>query len=1128
MAGHIMGHGRRASDERSGRHAWVVAACAIAFAGAAHAACDQPAGRLAAIEGLVEVRAGVHGPWQPAGLRQMLCPGDQVAVRGPGRAAIALAQDVLVRLDQNTTLTLPGSPTRADTELGLTGGVVHVISRFRKRLGVLTPVVNALVDGTEFVVADGDGRARVSVAEGHVRAVTGAGELSLGAGEATDVADGAAPGPALVVSPLDAVRWAIHYPQVVRPPADALAADPVLRTAVSLAEAGRFRAALDTLGDGGPPAFRAALFLGLGRADEARGVLSAATPEAGVAAVRAVIQVARNDAEALATARDAVRSDPASAPARLALSYALQADRQVPAALAAAESATALRPDDPVAWARRAELELALSRLAAGRESARRALALNPAVPRARALAAFAELLAGRTDAAAGAFDALLADDGSEPLAHLGRALAHLRQGEVAAGRQELEVAVLLDPSNAELRSALGRAYLEEDRDKVAGDQFELARRLDPASPTPWYFDAFRKLRNRDFLAAVADGEEAVARNESRGVLRSGELLDQDRAARSASLGEAYREVGFYGPMQARAMDALADDPQSPAAHRLLADAYAGVPRFETARVSELLQAELRQPIGQMPLPPQFVMPALPVLDGPRALSPDESTGLFARKPDHFAFSALGGNQDTGAASLVAAHAWERGQIGVGAFDYRSRALVAGDADTHLSGTRLTGQFALTPASSVFAELRHTERVSGDQTLSLFDADLKRLRDGVNSDLARVAFRMSRGIGEELLLEASTQQIRDRSSQSAHVDDPLNGSYDVLNGYSARLNARRFSAMYSVQRAESALIAGVTSFKLSGTADQNFDLSIPGFGVFPVFASTFSTRAGRDAAFGYSRWRLNPVVTFLTGAEYTRYDEPTVTKAERFSGKIGLLLQPRTGTMVRAALFQGVKGSKYDREGLEPTQFNGFNQVFDDFNGTRWTRGALAVDQHFAGGAALGAEVSSRHLDVPGLGCTGEACLAHWHEDLHRVYMALPFGTRVAASAEWRYENSHINDDPRQLSMFPYRLRTDLVPIRLWVKAGTGSINLENWAVRQNARMPDAFTGADLVGHSAFSVMNLRYSMPLIGKDVVASLGASNVFDRRFRFQNADYNGDPKAPLFYPRRTVLVQLTLRY
>ncbi|HNE17357.1 MAG TPA: FecR domain-containing protein, partial [Rhodocyclaceae bacterium] len=706
-----------------------MAACAIAFAGAAHAACDQPAGRLAAIEGLVEVRAGVHGPWQPAGLRQMLCPGDQVAVRGPGRAAIALAQDVLVRLDQNTTLTLPGSPTRADTELGLTGGVVHVISRFRKRLGVLTPVVNALVDGTEFVVADGDGRARVSVAEGHVRAVTGAGELSLGAGEATDVADGAAPGPALVVSPLDAVRWAIHYPQVARPPADALAADPVLRTAVSLAEAGRFRAALDTLGDGGPPAFRAALFLGLGRADEARGVLSAATPEAGVAAVRAVIQVARNDAEALATARDAVRSDPASAPARLALSYALQADRQVPAALAAAESATALRPDDPVAWARRAELELALSRLAAGRESARRALALNPAVPRARALAAFAELLAGRTEAAAEAFDALLADDGSEPLAHLGRALAHLRQGEVAAGRQELEVAVLLDPSNAELRSALGRAYLEEDRDKVAGDQFELARRLDPASPTPWYFDAFRKLRNRDFLAAVADGEEAVARNESRGVLRSGELLDQDRAARSASLGEAYREVGFYGPMQARAMDALADDPQSPAAHRLLADAYAGVPRFETARVSELLQAELRQPIGQMPLPPQFVMPALPVLDGPRALSPDESTGLFARKPDHFAFSALGGNQDTGAASLVAAHAWERGQIGVGAFDYRSRALVAGDADTHLSGTRLTGQFALTPASSVFAELRHTERVSGDQTLSLFDADLKRLRD---------------------------------------------------------------------------------------------------------------------------------------------------------------------------------------------------------------------------------------------------------------------------------------------------------------------------------------------------------------------------------------------------------------
>ncbi|MBL7650328.1 MAG: glycosyltransferase, partial [Candidatus Hydrogenedentes bacterium] len=55
----------------------------------------------------------------------------------------------------------------------------------------------------------------------------------------------------------------------------------------------------------------------------------------------------------------------------------------------AARRATALSPDDPLAHARQAELELGLGRAQAGGDSARRALALAPDTPRAAALAAF-------------------------------------------------------------------------------------------------------------------------------------------------------------------------------------------------------------------------------------------------------------------------------------------------------------------------------------------------------------------------------------------------------------------------------------------------------------------------------------------------------------------------------------------------------------------------------------------------------------------------------------------------------------------------------------------------------------------------------------------------------------------
>ncbi|HQO30434.1 MAG TPA: tetratricopeptide repeat protein, partial [Accumulibacter sp.] len=390
-----------------------------------------------------------------------------------------------------------------------------------------------------------------------------------------------------------------------------------------------------------------------------------------------------------------------------------------------------MAPDHPLAWARRAELELALARVTAGAESARHALALAPDTPRAQAMAAFARLLMGQVEAAIAEFEAALSLNGAEPLAHFGLGLAHVRQGDFVAGRREIEIAVLLDPSNAELRSYLGRSYLAEKRDRLAGEQFDLARRLDPASPTPWYFDAFRKQQSRDFLAAIADGEQALAHNDRRAVLRSDELLDQDRAARAASLGDAYREVGWYGPMQTQAMDALEDDPQSVAAHRLLADAYTGVPRFETARLSELLQVQLRQPIGQMPLPPQFVMPALPVFDGPRSISPDEGSGFFVRQPWHFASSLLAGTQDTRAVSLVAAHAGEAAQISLGAFDYRRRALVDGQADTRLSGLRLNGLLALSAQTMLHAELRQSERQSSDLTTSLFDQNVRHLRDDV-------------------------------------------------------------------------------------------------------------------------------------------------------------------------------------------------------------------------------------------------------------------------------------------------------------------------------------------------------------------------------------------------------------
>jgi tetratricopeptide (TPR) repeat protein len=1100
-------------------------------------ACATEAGRLTAIEGRVEVRAATGGNWQAASARQILCPGDQIAVRGPGRAAVVLSQNVLVRLDQNTTLTLP--PSASSGELGLGRGVVHVISRFSKRFGVITPFVNALVDGTEFTVASDDSAARVVVAEGRVRTANSAGEQSLGAGEASETHAGSAPG-RITIRPLDAVAWAIHYPSVVRLSDAELAALPEalrnpLAAARRAADSGRLREALDSLAvlpeTGAQPslaALKAGALLGLGQVDEARALIARFAPDANasLAAVEAVVLVARNDTAAEAAARRAVRLDAGSAAARLALSYALQSARQLPAALAAAEDATRLDATDPLAWARRAELELSLGHSAAGGDSARRAVALGPDTPRARAMAAFARLIAGETDGAATDFQSALDSNDAEPLAHFGLGLALLRQGHTEAGRREVEIAALLDPGNAELRSYLGRAYMEEARSKVAGSQFELARRLDPASPTPWYFDAFRKLRDREPLAAIHDGEQALALNEQRAVLRSTALLDQDRAARAASLGAAYQQVGFAAPAQVAAMQALDDDSQNAAAHRLLAEAYADTPRYEGARLSELLQAQLRQPVGHWPLAPQFVMPAIPMLDGPRAVSPDEATAFFERKPTRFAASLAGGTRDTLSGSFVASRAWERAQLSIGAFDYRSRGLDTRIADTHLAGSRIEGQFALTPRTMLLAEMRHTERSGGDQSKTLFAAPAIGTLQNVITDLSRIGIRHELGAGEEFLAEVNTQRIREREKDFFQINPP---GIDIDSDYRLQQRSRGLSMLYSLQQERLGVVAGASSFHLSGSTNSSYSMALsadPGNVVYAETQPSTNQRVDRETVFSYGQWRINPAVTMLGGAEYVRLDDLNHTQAERINGKLGIVTRLATGTTLRSAFFQGVSGSKYDRESLAPTQFAGFNQVFDDPTGTRWRRAAVGLDQRFAGGITAGLEASGRILNVPMFSTGSSIELGRWNEQLHRAHVAVPFGHKVALSAEWRHEETQTDANPDYRGL-PYKVRTDLVPLRLWLKSGPADVLVENWAVRQHAAQLDG-AGSDLHASSTFSTTNLRVSMPIVSNRLTATLGLYNVFDRQFRFHNTDLNGDPKVPLFYPQRTALLQGHFRF
>ena len=116
--------------------------------------------------------------------------------------------------------------------------------------------------------------------------------------------------------------------------------------------------------------------------------------------------------------------------------------------------------------------------------------------------------------------------------------------------------------------------------------------------------------------------QKSIELNDNRAVYRSRLLLDEDLAVRSASLGRIYSDLGFQQLALVEGWKSVNIDPRNYSAHRFLADSYSVLPRHEIARVSELLQSQLLQPINITPVQPQLAESNLLILEGAGPASP--------------------------------------------------------------------------------------------------------------------------------------------------------------------------------------------------------------------------------------------------------------------------------------------------------------------------------------------------------------------------------------------------------------------------------------------------------------------------------------------------------------------------
>ena len=400
-----------------------------------------------------------------------------------------LINEAVLRIDQDTTVYLVDIATEEQqpSMLDLTTGAFQSFSRRPRALEVNTPYLNAAVQGTEFVIRAEAGQTSLTVFEGTVAAGNRHGSVNITSGHSISASAGRAPRSYILVRPWDTVQWGLYYPPILAiGETDGLR--PELAAALERAKQHDIAGALAAL-NRVPPDERdasfylleAAFLLSVGRVDEALKIINQAiarNERAGLAyALRAVIEVVKNEkVKALDDAKRGVALEPKAAAPRIALSYAQQANFDLKGARDTLLEATALQPQNALAWARLGELWLMFGYRKRAREAAETGVQLAPDLERVHLVFGFTALTEFRTKVAREAFTRAIELDSADPLARFGLGLAIIRDGALAEGRRYLEMAVGLNSTNSLLRSYLGKAYFEEKRGPLDAKQFALAK----------------------------------------------------------------------------------------------------------------------------------------------------------------------------------------------------------------------------------------------------------------------------------------------------------------------------------------------------------------------------------------------------------------------------------------------------------------------------------------------------------------------------------------------------------------------------------------------------------------------------------------------------------------------------
>jgi lipoprotein NlpI len=1093
---------------------------------------DGHAAKLVSLQGKLFFDPSSKGQWQGAQLNDNLCEGGRIRVDNYSRAIILLPSGIILRLHEGTVLSLNAIAANQSPLLDMLKGFVHFISRTPKRLSIITPIANAGPEGTEFALSVDDSHAALWVYEGRVKFFNTQGSVSLKPGQGAQAQLGQAPKAHIDIKPQDAVNWALYYPPVLPYPDSTMVVDDDIRSAIAVFRQGHIDVALSRLdalaADKQSPYFykvRAAMRLTVGLdalALQDIQVLLASHPHDAEAlalqSIRSLTQNRKNEAYALAN--QAVAADAKSATAYSALSYAEQGRFELDKALQASDKATQLASHDAMVWARKAELELSLGLMSESRQTAQRASGLDASLERTQTVLGFANLLSMDADAALQSFETAVKLDSVSPLARLGLGLAKIRQGNLQAGRQDLEIAAVLDPANSLIRSYLGKAYYEEKRNSLAEDQFSLAKLRDAKDPTPYFYDAIRKQTINRPVEALHDMQKAIELNDNRAVFRSKLMLDKDVAARQAGLGRIFNGLGFDDVANRQAMKALAIDPSNYSAHRLLSDSYATKPRQEIARTSEYLQSQLLQPLNYNPIQPSLAYTDLNIIKGvgPSDTAFNEYNRLFERNGIRFTTTGIAGSNNTFGDEAALSVIINKFSYSLGQLHYETDGFRKNNDLKH-NLYNVFAQYEVSPAINLQAEYGHRETDHGDLQIK-GESELKKIGKIVENnfddsyhrqlkqDKYRIGLKISPVLNSDILFSFIHNNREETSLQ--------NNGKAIFNPKSKGYN---FESQYLFHNNYINRVAGLGLYRNE----------VKDYECLSFFCGPFGWNSTQYFSYFYSNYKFSKNLNITAGLSFDHYNsdrKDADVNINELNPKLGFLWKPNDFIGFRAAIFKSVKSAIFDSQLLQPTQIVGFNQFFDDYNGTvSWLYG-IGLDAHI-NNIYSGIEAYKRELKVPFYSNVFEK----HNEEMYRIYFNFAPIENFTINSEFRFENFRaINNS----GLFPELVETAYIPLEFrWFHSNGLFSSLKGTYVNQKMTNQNPVAGInEFFGgnfNSDFYLVDAAIGYRFPKQYGLISFEAKNIFDCRFRYRDRQFQmNEQRSSDFFPERMLFARLTFNF